>query len=251
MRRILFVVLLSSLLAVALVFGVRAQPGGFVIDAADATLDRNMTSSPELNGLLAAVGARFVIQYANALLYVPLAPRPIELEPLLQQVGSRFVFQFANANQFRALDYPNVLIGDTAGPQVRDVTAARLDAGTVRISWTTDEFCTGRLDYGTTSGVYVHGAADPLYYQAHRYDLPWPAANGTIYYRIGCEDRSGNVFVSGEFTFADTPAATPTSTSTATPVPTTAPAPTATPVPTATPIGTQFDDALFLPALGR
>lgn len=125
---------------------------------------------------------------------------PGALQTLLAQVNDRIIFQYANTNRQLAFSYPITLINDTSAPQISGVTA-RAAHNSVTIAWTTDEYATSTVAYGTQRGIYPHTASDVLYARQHEIvltDLP----SGTVYYfKVRGVDRSGNASESAEFHF--------------------------------------------------
>ncbi len=176
-------------------------PTGFIISNADASACVTTEASPTLNTLIGEVAPRFVVQYANGLRYYNLPPLPSTLTSLMAQVGNRFVIQYANANRFYGFTYPQAMIGDTTAPQATAPVVTMLGRGSVKISWTTNEFAQTRFRYGAQSGVYTQTLTDTLYYKLHEITLNGLITGKTYYYRFNHTDRSGNLFQSGEYRF--------------------------------------------------
>ena len=171
--------------------------GGFIINNADAVECVSTTPSSELNLLIARVGPRFVIEYANGIKYYSLTPISKELQDLLSQVADRFVIQYANANRFYSLSYPVELIGDNTPPQISNLSANSVGL----VQWNTDEYATGEVRYGTQPGTYPYIISDPLFYKLHRITLINLTPGTTYYYIVSCTDRSGNIDESMEQSF--------------------------------------------------
>jgi hypothetical protein len=100
-----------------------------------------------------------------------LPPIPSALTSLMAQVGQRFVIQYANANRFYGFSYPQAMIGDTTAPQAAAPVVTMLGRGNVKISWTTNEFAQTRFRYGAQPGVYTQTLTDTLYYKLHEITL--------------------------------------------------------------------------------
>lgn len=221
------------LLALAALIAVLAMPAhgqtGIIVNNADATrqegvrLDGGLSSATSsvgpriilqyantkreeriavppgaLQTLFAQVPARIVLQYANTVRQERIAAPPTGLQTLFGQVAPRIVLQYANTSRQVTLAYPKALIGDTVPPQIRDVRTQSV-AGGVKITWTTDEFATSEVRYGTAPGAYTQTASDPLYEKAHSLTLPGLAAGQTYYFVVRGADRSGNQAQSGEY----------------------------------------------------
>jgi hypothetical protein len=153
-----------------------------------------------LQTLLDQVSPRVVVQYANTIRRVGLA-MPSELQTLLGQVSDRIVFQYANTNRQESLIYPVALFNDTTPPQVSGITTRPTGIGSVTIAWTTDEFATSTVLYGTQPGVYPHTVSDPLYTKHHEITLTGLTVGTTYYYKVRSTDRSGNTTTSSEYSF--------------------------------------------------
>ena len=114
--------------------------------------------------------ARIILQYANTMRQTALVAPPGELRTLFGQVADRIILQYANTSRQMTLAYPLALINDTVPPQIRDVQAQNVPEG-VKITWTTDEFATSEVRYGTAPGAYTQTAADPLFARTHELTL--------------------------------------------------------------------------------
>jgi len=223
----------ATVLAVlALVLPAKSQMNRIIVNKADATSELSVAPSADLNALITSVGPRFVVQYANALRYYGLGSIPNDLQTLLGQARDRFIIQYANANRYYAMrpisndlqtlleqvedrlivqyantnraysfTYPLELMGDTTPPRVSDLTVNFQGAGTVKIEWTTDEFATSAVLYGTQPGVYSQTVSDPLYAKRHEITLIGLIAGITYYYQVRSTDRSGNTYTSSENRF--------------------------------------------------
>ncbi len=153
-----------------------------------------------LQTLLEQVSDRVVLQYANsnrreALVY------PDALQTLLGQVSDRIVLQYANSNRREVLVYPVALLNDTIPPQISGIVARTTGVGTATIAWTTDEFATSTVLYGTQPGVYPRTVSDPLYTKQHEITLTGLTPGTTYYYQVRSTDRSGNTSTSAEHSF--------------------------------------------------
>lgn len=177
--------------------------GGFIINNADDLVTLDMVASTELNVLIANVAPRMIVEFANALREYDIVAVPSTLQTLLDQVEPRMVIEFANANRFYALDYPVDLIGDTAAPQVSGVSATS-SGGNATVRWTTNEYTTSVLEYGTQSGNYPNSVVDGYFRTAHAITLSCATPGQTYYFRLHNTDRSGNSAQSGEYSFTCT-----------------------------------------------
>ncbi|QLQ04673.1 MAG: fibronectin type III domain-containing protein [Anaerolineae bacterium] len=56
--------------------------------------------------------------------------------------------------------------------------------GGVKITWTTDEFATSEVRYGTAPGAYTHTVSDPLFEKNHSLTLTGLTAGRTYYFIV-------------------------------------------------------------------
>jgi len=170
-----------------------------VLQYANSKREERIVAPPgALQTLFAQVPARIVLQYANTMRQERVAAPPAALQTLFGQVAPRIVLQYANTSRQVSLAYPVALIGDTVPPQIRDVRAQSVTGG-VKITWTTDEFATSEVRYGTTPGVYTQTASDTLFDKTHALTLTGLAAGRTYFFIVRGADRSGNQAQSGEY----------------------------------------------------
>ncbi len=163
-----------------------------------------MSTLPDaLHTLLAQVADKIILQYAKTKREVGLSAIPETLRTLLGQIADRIILQYANTSRQIGLSYPVALIGDTAPPQISGVTATLVDSSIV-ISWTTDEFATSAVLYGTQPGVYTQTVSDPLYVKQHEITLTGLTPRTTYYFIVRGADRSGNPTDSAEYHFTTT-----------------------------------------------
>ncbi len=174
-------------------------PPHVILDYANAARQTQVVAPPsELQALLDQVSAHLIVEYANAAREIPVTPPAAELQGLFSRVAGRIILQYANTSRQVTLAYPRALIGDTVAPQIRDVRTQSV-AGGVKITWTTDEFATSEVRYGTAPGIYSQTASDPLYEKAHSLTLTGLTADQTYYFVVLGADRSGNPAQSGEY----------------------------------------------------
>jgi len=174
-----------------------------VVQYANRLLSPELVAVPgSLQTLLGQVPARVVVQFANNGRRRSLVAVPGTLQTLLNQVSDRVIFQYANANRGSQLVYPAALINDTTLPLLTDIAARTTGIGIADITWTTDEFATSTVLYGTQPGDYPQAVNDPLYYKEHVVTLS-NLTPGTVYFfKVSSTDRSGNTVTSGEYSFS-------------------------------------------------
>jgi hypothetical protein len=200
MKPLMLAITLGVILVAAVLMPVnpaRSEPDQFIISNADEVVYLSTSPSPELNSLIAGVGPRFVVEYANSIKYYGMTPISTELQNLLEQVVDRFVIQYANANRYYNLTYPLDLVGDNVPPQISNISVK----GNGLVQWNTDEYTTCEVRYGTLPGIYPYIISDPLFYKLHQIMLTNLIPGTTYYYKVSCTDRSGNTTESIEQSF--------------------------------------------------
>ncbi|MBA3534067.1 MAG: fibronectin type III domain-containing protein [Ardenticatenales bacterium] len=200
-----------------------------------------------LQTALGQVSARVVAQFSNAVRHQNLVAAPGALQTTLAQVSNRVIFAYANANRAQPLSYPATLLADTTKPQAMTIAATATGQSTARITWTTNEFATSVVLYGTQSGQLTQTVSDPLYLKTHELTLTGLTAGTTYFYKIRSTDQSGNTIESTVSSFTTQSQATPTPTHT--PTATVTNTPTNTPTATATPRVTRL--FIYLPVMRR
>ncbi len=120
---------------------------------------------------------------------------------MLAQVSERIILQNTNANRQESLVYPAALINDTTSPQISNIGVIGTGSGNATIVWTTDEFATSTVLYGTQPGVYSQTLSDPLYTKQHALTLTGLTPGTTYYFKVRSTDRSGNTATSSERSF--------------------------------------------------
>jgi len=153
--------------------------------------------SSVLQGLFGQVLSRVTFQFANSSRYAGLASPPGALQSLLSAVRPRVVFDGANSSRFVTLSYPVALVGDSTPPQVSAVASSR-QGSTATVGWTTNEFATSAVLYGTQSGNLTQTITDPLYVKQHETALTGLTPGVAYYYRVRSVDLSGNPTLSQE-----------------------------------------------------
>lgn len=191
--------LLLIILVVGLVFALPAtsRTTGIIVTDANSVLEIPVSVSSGLLNAVANISPRFVVQYANTIKYYRVAIIPSQLQELLALIPSRVTIQSANSNRTFSLNYPITLIEDPTPPQISNVSAT--GQGTIR--WTTDEFSTSMVRYGTQPTVYPYSISNTLYTDLHIITLNNLIPGTVYYYKIYSTDRSGNTVESSEYRF--------------------------------------------------
>ena len=151
----LLIVFLLSVGAIPFVLPVYGQSNDFVINDADAITTFSAAGAAELNTLTSNLQEHFTLNRANAKQIYDIVPFAQELNPLLAQIPDRIIIEHANGNKDNKLSYPAGLINDTTQPTASDVAYTVVNPTSVKVTWTTDEYATSSLSYGTTSGKVV------------------------------------------------------------------------------------------------
>ena len=228
-RYIIFTGPLILLLAIS-VLALSAQPGGGIdVNGADLYEINSLSGSATLIGYLNAIADRIASEYSDAIRHVALDDIPVELAnqlnavadrirltygddarhlpltvvpPVLQtqvnNIAERLVFQYPDRNRRTVLSYPVQIIGDNIAPIITVSPQASFNGNAAHITWTTDEFTTYVLQYGTSSGSYPDQVSGSLFYQHHQIMVTGLTAD-VYYYRIVSTDLSGNTSTSSEY----------------------------------------------------
>ena len=148
-----------------------------------------------LTGVLGSVMPRIRLAYGDALRRVELLSPSPTLISALGAVYDRIRLSFADTSRRTPLSFPADLVNDNTRPVISNVASNA--AGF--ISWTTDEFGTSIVRYGTSPGVYPWTVNSPLFVKQHRLQLTDVQAGVRYYYVVSSTDLSGNVATSGEY----------------------------------------------------
>ena len=171
-----------------------------VQDAADANRNEALTNAPApLRSLLDQVPVHVYFGAANGSRTLGLVPLPPAMSTILASTTARVVTDMANGMRLQALFYPTAVINDKTPPAMQAPMLQAAPNGAIDLVWTTDEFTTVVLRYGTAAGSYSQETADPLFAKAHRLRLTDLQPGVTYYFKFTNTDRSGNVSESGEY----------------------------------------------------
>jgi hypothetical protein len=198
------IVLLLVVVLLLLVFTVPAasEPSdSIIVNNADEVRETSTSVDQGLEDTFANVSPRVVLQYANTIRHDDMPTLPGALQTLLMQMSNRVVIQYANTNREESLVYPANLLDDTTPPQITNIVVNPVGSGRVTIAWTTDEFATSAVLYGTHPGAYTETVSDPLYVKQHSVMLSGLVPETTYYYIVRSTDQSGNTATSTEHSF--------------------------------------------------
>lgn len=134
---------------------------------------------------------------------------------------------------------PRPATPDTTPPVISGITSLTTGQSTARISWTTDEQATTRVEYGTSPGSLASVAEILTLTTAHSIDLTGLSPQTQYFFRVVSRDASSNTATSavGQFT-------TPTPDTTAPTVSGRSPAPDATGVAVGTDVSVTFSEPM-------
>ena len=121
-------------------------------------------------------------------------------QPLLDSlidVTDRIIVQFANHLQSETLAYPIDFFNDNPPPQINNIAAQGMGI----ITWTTDEYATSTVIYGTQIVVDTAEITNPLFTKQHQVTLTGLTPGETYKYQVRSTDRSGNTSTSSEHSF--------------------------------------------------
>jgi hypothetical protein len=172
-----------------------------IVNGADGVWTKSVSITQDLTDRLANVAPRVVLESVNQVRHIQLNAPPASLQTLLGQVPARVILLYANAVRHQRLVYPVALFHDTTPPQITSLAAIPMGGDKVKITWTTNEFATSEVLYGTQSGVYPYTVSDPLYTKQHEVTLTGLIPETRYYYKVRSTDRSGNTATSAEYSF--------------------------------------------------
>jgi beta-lactamase superfamily II metal-dependent hydrolase len=90
---------------------------------------------------------------------------------------------------------------DTTAPVISDVTVADITETTARITWTTDEPATSRVEYGKTIDYWLRTCSDGTLVIDHSVSLSGLEPDTIYHFRVKSEDEAGNEAASGDNSF--------------------------------------------------
>jgi len=170
-----------------------------VLQYANTKREERVVAPPAaLQTLFGQVTPRVILEYANTARHERVVAPPAALQTLFGQVAPRIILQYANTSRQMALAYPAALINDRTPPVIGNVQTQPV-AGGVKVTWTTDEFATGEVRYGTAAGSYGQVVSDPLYEKQHSLTLAGLTPGMRYYFVVAGVDLSGNRGQSGEY----------------------------------------------------
>lgn len=90
---------------------------------------------------------------------------------------------------------------DATAPAISLVTTSNITGSSVLIVWLTDEAATSQVEYGAATGYGQQSGLDTALVISHSAGLTGLSSNTVYNYRVKSKDASGNLAVSGNFTF--------------------------------------------------
>ncbi len=170
-----------------------------------ATLD--LVTNGALATKLDDVKDRVVTRFPNTLQRFALVAVPSDLQTQLDNLEDRVVMRHVNTNKKTLLQRNG--LASAGGPAYENippvVTNVSLGTGTnaVTIQWSTDEFATSKVEYGTQPGVYTSEVGSNQYATSHLVSFTPQARTqaATYYYRVVSIDLSGNATFGAESSF--------------------------------------------------
>ncbi len=93
-------------------------------------------------------------------------------------------------------------VGDLQAPTISNVTAADIRSTSASVRWITDEAADSKVEYWRSgSSTVLTTPVDPRHVTSHQVALSGLARRATYDYRVRSVDSSGNVAVSGTYSF--------------------------------------------------
>ncbi|MEK6208106.1 MAG: S8 family serine peptidase, partial [Chloroflexota bacterium] len=102
------------------------------------------------------------------------------------------------------LAWAGAIVLDTTAPVISSVNATGLTHEAATINWTTDENADSQVEYGTTAAYGSTTLVNSTVVTTHAVSLSGLSPTTLYHYRVKSRDRSGNLAVSGDFTFTTT-----------------------------------------------
>jgi phosphodiesterase/alkaline phosphatase D-like protein len=90
---------------------------------------------------------------------------------------------------------------DTIAPAISGVGSGSITSASASISWTTDEPADSQVEYGVGVAYGSQTSLDATAVSSHSATVAGLSPNTTYHYRVRSRDPSGNLAVSGDFTF--------------------------------------------------
>jgi RHS repeat-associated protein len=94
---------------------------------------------------------------------------------------------------------------DTTPPVISSVAAGGITRTSATITWNTNENSDSQVEYGTTTAYGQSTALNPALVTAHSQGLSGLTPGTVYHYRVKSRDASGNLAVSGDFSFTTIP----------------------------------------------
>jgi O-glycosyl hydrolase len=99
-------------------------------------------------------------------------------------------------------DYTFTTVADTTPPFISAVSVSSVSDSGATITWITNEPSDSRVEYGSTTAYGNATLLNSTMLLSHRVDLSGLSSSNLYHYRLVSLDSSGNVAVSGDFTFS-------------------------------------------------
>ncbi len=105
----------------------------------------------------------------------------------------------ANANDY-SITF-SVAASNITAPIISGVTASGIAASSATIAWTTNELSDSLVEYGLTASYGSSTILDSSMSAIHSQQITGLAASSTYHYRVKSKDATGNLNISGDYTF--------------------------------------------------
>jgi hypothetical protein len=116
--------------------------------------------------------------------------------------GNTLVVQLSDAaNGYVIADAVRIEALDTTPPTISSVSSTSITSTGATITWTTNEASDTQVEYGTTTSYGLTTTLNSAMTTAHSQALTGLFASRLYHYRVKSKDASGNLSISGDFTF--------------------------------------------------
>jgi hypothetical protein len=112
--------------------------------------------------------------------------------PTERKLLRRFFVVHEFAGFQRDLAYPRVFFKDTTPPEIMDVAVYDISSRQEKINWTTNEYATSQVKYGSIPGAFESDKRERILAMNHSVLLDGLMPGMKYYFAVNSTDRSGN-----------------------------------------------------------
>jgi hypothetical protein len=172
--------------------------------SAGATLSGMVTVTAAASDNVGVMGVQFRLDGAALGAEDMAAPYSMSWNTMTATNGSHTLTAVARdsaTNQTTSIAVSGTVMNDTTAPVISAVAASSITASGATIGWTTNDASDSQVDYGTTTAYGSANALNGSLVTAHSMSLSGLTGSTLYHYRVRSRDASGNLALSGDFTF--------------------------------------------------